>query len=323
MSVELRHLRYFVAVAEELSFSRAAVRLRVAQPALSAQVATLERRLGCRLLTRTTRKVELTDQGRLLLERAREILERVDETLLELEASVRGERGVVRVGFVAHGAGEVGSEILRRFAAALPGVETELVESATLEAIQRNVRDRETDVAFSWLPLLFDELEAEPLGTEGLAVALSPDHALAAAETVTIADLRGTPIVAPWEDVPFELLRPWLGKCDRTAACRVIRTRVVWPSTWGRSRAVLPRTACRTRCRASTRDRTSSSGTWSTRLRLSSCSCAAATGAARRLRRSSRSPARSPQPARPHRRLRTTASRSRPRSVFHFSRVAA
>lgn len=212
MSVELRHLRYFVAVAEELSFSRAAERLRVAQPALSAQVATLERRLGCRLLTRTTRKVELTDQGRLLLERAREILGRVDETLLELAASVRGERGMVRVGFVAHGAGELGSEILRRFAAALPGVETELVESATLEAVQRNVRDRETDVAFSWLPLVFAELEAEPIGTEGLAVALSSDHALAAGDTVTIADLRGTPIVAPWENVPFELLRPWLGE---------------------------------------------------------------------------------------------------------------
>lgn len=211
MSVDLRQLRYFVAVAEELSFSRASERLRVAQPALSAQIATLERRLGCTLLQRTTRKVELTDHGRLLLARAREILEQVDATLAELGASARGERGALRVGFVAHGAGEIGSEILRAFAATHPGVETEPVESATLEEIQRNVRDRATDVAFSWRPLVFDELDAEPIGSEGLAVALAADHPLAALAAVTVADLRATPIVAPWLDVPFDLLRPWLG----------------------------------------------------------------------------------------------------------------
>ena len=212
VNVEFRHLRSFVAVAEELNFSRAAQRLHIAQPALSAQIRTLELRLGCRLFTRTTRKVELTDAGRLFLEDARDIIRRTDEAVLKIEAVARADRGTLRIGFVAHGAGEVGAEIMRRFAEASPTIETQLVEATTLEEIQAGVRDRESDVAFSWLPLLYEELRAEPIASEGLAVAMSSDHALAQLETLTIADLHDAPLVAPWEDVPFDLLRPWLGE---------------------------------------------------------------------------------------------------------------
>ena len=212
MSVELRHLRSFVVVAEELNFSRAAQRLHIAQPALSAQIRTLEVRLGCQLFARTTRKVELTDAGTVFLEDAREIIRRTDEAVLKVEAVARADRGVLRIGFVAHGAGEVGAEIMRRFSAAAPAVETQLVESATLEELQASVHNRESDVAFGWLPLLYEGLEAEPIAAEGLAVAMSSEHRLARAETLTIADLSDVPIVAPWDDVAFDLLRPWLGE---------------------------------------------------------------------------------------------------------------
>jgi epsilon-lactone hydrolase len=76
MQLELRHLRSFIAVAEELNFSRAAERLHIAQPALSAQIRTLEAQLGCELFVRTTRRVELTPPGEMLLQDAREIVGR-------------------------------------------------------------------------------------------------------------------------------------------------------------------------------------------------------------------------------------------------------
>jgi len=169
--IELRHLRYFLAVAEELNFSRAAERLHIAQPALSAQIRALESQVGCELFARTTRKVELTANGEMLLEDARDILERVDSAVAKLQAASRGERGLLRIGFVAHGAGETGTEIMRRFAEAFPSIETELVNAPTLEEIQRHVFDRSTDVAFVWLPLLYD-LAAQPVLSERKLVAM-------------------------------------------------------------------------------------------------------------------------------------------------------
>src|SRR4051794_29079830 len=100
MQFELRHLRAFLAVADELNFTRAAERLHVAQPALSAQIRQLETQLGCELFVRTTRKVELSPQGALLLDDARAIVERADAAAAKLTAAARGEQGIVRVGFV-------------------------------------------------------------------------------------------------------------------------------------------------------------------------------------------------------------------------------
>ena len=208
--LELRHLRYFLAVAEELNFSRAAERLHIAQPALSAQIRTLESQLGCRLFLRTTRRVELTPSGKQLLDDARDILARADEAVAKVRAVARGELGVVRIGFVAHGAGEVGTEIVRRFAAALPTIETQLVESATLEEVQWHVRDRTSDVAFVWLPLLYEELEVELIRTEQVFIGMHLGHRLATRPTLTRSDVTPEPIVAPWDEVPFEILAPWL-----------------------------------------------------------------------------------------------------------------
>ncbi len=212
MHVELRHLRYFLAVAEELNFSRAAERLHVAQPALSAQIRALEARVGSQLFTRTTRRVALTPTGEMLLADVREILARVDGALARVEAAGRGERGLLRIGFAAHGAGEVGMEILRRFGERFAVLETELVSAATLEELQRHVRDRVTDVGFVWLPLLFDELVAEPVRSEPRFVAMHPEHRLAALPSVSAADLVDEPLVAPWNHFPPEFLAAWFGE---------------------------------------------------------------------------------------------------------------
>ena len=208
MHIELRHLRYFLAVAEELNFSRAAERLHIAQPALSAQIRALESQVGCELFTRTTRKVELTPNGEMLLEDARDIVGRSESAVAKLQAAARGERGLLKIGFVAHGAGETGTEILRRFAEAFPSIETELVSASTLEELQRHVFDRFTDVAFVWLPLLYD-LEVQPALSERKLVAMHPEHPLARKPAVHGSDLIDEPIVAPWEYYPLEFLDAW------------------------------------------------------------------------------------------------------------------
>jgi DNA-binding transcriptional LysR family regulator len=216
VQVELRHLRYFLAVAEELNFSRAAARLHIAQPALSAQVRTLETRVGCELFRRTTRKVELTPAGELLLADARAIIAQADEAVAKLGAIARGQRGVLRVGFVAHAAGEASTEILGRFSAAFPAIEVELVESRTLEGSQQRVAEQETDAAFVWLPIVHDELACEPILSERKLVAMHPEHRLASKPALTPDDLVDEPIVAPWDWYSAETLRFWLAPFRET-----------------------------------------------------------------------------------------------------------
>lgn len=270
MHVELRHLRYFVAVAEELNFSRAAERLHVAQPTLSSQIRALEGQLGCELFARTTRKVELTTNGKLLLEDAYEILRRAEGAVAKLQAAARGERGVVRIGFAAHGAGEIGMEILRRFAEEFPSLETELVSASTLEQLQRDVVDRETDLAFAWLPLLYDELAALTVRVEPKHVAMHPEHRLAQNADVTAEELATEPIVGPWEYMPPQLVEAWFKSMSRS------------PSPAGASRC----TAFPSRRRGSTAVQTSSFARSSESSRRKSGSRGGGTRRARQSRRS-------------------------------------
>jgi DNA-binding transcriptional LysR family regulator len=211
VQLELRHLRYFLAVAEELNFSRAAERLHIAQPALSAQIRTLETQLGCELFRRTTRKVELTPVGRLLLPDARAIVERAELAAAKVAAAVRGKRGLLRVGFLAHAAGETSTEIFRRLAEDFPDIEVELVEARTLEGAQRRVAEQATDVAFVWLPILHEELDSEPIVFERKLVAMYPQHRLASKRAVKPDDLVDEPIVAPWDHYSAATLASWLG----------------------------------------------------------------------------------------------------------------
>ena len=101
MNIELRHLRYFVAVAEDLHFAKAAKRLSISQPPLSQQILALEREIGARLFERSNRRVELTDAGRVFLKEATEILGKVDNAAVVAERIHRGQLGEIRVGFVS------------------------------------------------------------------------------------------------------------------------------------------------------------------------------------------------------------------------------
>lgn len=218
MQLELRQLRYFLAVADELNFSRAAERLHIAQPALSAQIRSLETQLGTKLFSRTTRKVDLTPAGELLLADARDIVERADRAAAKVAAAGRSDRGALRVAFAAHAAGETSTEIFRRFAEVHPAIEVELVESSTLEGLQQLVADHEADASFAWLPILDEQLDSLVVFSEPKAVGMRPEHPLASQE-VRPVDLGTVPIVAPWEHYSPETVAYWLGpfRGERTA----------------------------------------------------------------------------------------------------------
>src|SRR5882672_9490377 len=135
--MELRHLRYFVAVAEELNFRGAAERLHMAQPPLSAQIKSLEDELGVRLFDRTTRKVSLTPPGRVFLEEARAVLAASAKAEQRTREAEQGLAGTLRVGLIAPAANARLAAILRRFRQKFPAVQLSLFDLTSTEQLRR------------------------------------------------------------------------------------------------------------------------------------------------------------------------------------------
>src|SRR5512132_1230001 len=164
--MELRHLRYFLAVAEELHFGRAAARVRIAQPPLSQQIRQLEQELGITLFNRTKRRVELTPAGRAFLEHARQILAETERAKRVAQRAGRGEIGRLAIGFVASADLDLLPRVLRVWRARFPDVDVEL--HALLTAAQAEaLRHGRVDVGFVRLPmdetgLVVDAITREP-----------------------------------------------------------------------------------------------------------------------------------------------------------------
>ncbi|WP_181782121.1 LysR substrate-binding domain-containing protein [Pseudonocardia pini] len=194
--MELRHLRSFVVLAEELHFGRAAARLHIAQPALSQQLRQLEHEVCARLVERTSRRAELTGPGELLRDRAREILATVDRTAADLGLLVTGRAGRVRVGFVGTATYDVLPRVTQRIRAELPDLELDLRGELLGPALLDAVRSAELDLAVlrpGGLPL--DDLTVATLREEPLVAVLPADHPLARHPEVDLADLAGTPVI--------------------------------------------------------------------------------------------------------------------------------
>lgn len=232
MDVHLRRLRYFVAVAEDLHFTRAAERLHVAQPALSKQIRELESEVRTPLLTRSSRSVTLTAAGRALLPRARALLADWDTTLTEVGDAAASAAAVLRVGFVASGANELTRDIIAGFAQRRPGWRVQMSQ-ASWEDPTAGLADRSVDVALLRLPVPGQHaLDCQVLLTEPRWIAMSTDHPLADLPVVPFERLLDEPFVATpshtgvWRDY-------WLALDERPADRPVrIGAEVSSPDEW-------------------------------------------------------------------------------------------
>ncbi|GAA2781440.1 LysR family transcriptional regulator [Crossiella cryophila] len=198
----VRHLRYFLAVAEELHFGRAAHRLGMAQPPLSQRIQRLERELGVRLFDRSARAVALTDGGRLLLTEARDLVERAERLRALAGQVARGEVGTLRAGILPDlGGGAIGA-LVRAFGRRCAGVDLELHEITTAEQ-QRGLAERRLDVGILRHP--FDVHSGLSMGAvlvRELAVVLPVGHRLAERAEIGLAELSGGLVLFPREDAP-------------------------------------------------------------------------------------------------------------------------
>ena len=193
--MELRHLRYFVAVAEECHFGRAAQRLHIAQPPLSQQIRQLEAELGVRLLTRSTRSVELTPAGARYLARARSILAGVDAAREEAVRVADGRIGRVVIGFTGSATYELLPSLSRRLRQQSPGIELDLRGELLTPSQVDGLNDGTLDIGFLRPPVRSPEIDVHPLRRERLVVVLPENHPQASQARISLADLADEPFI--------------------------------------------------------------------------------------------------------------------------------
>jgi DNA-binding transcriptional LysR family regulator len=186
--VELRQLRYFVAVAETLNFSKAAERLHIAQPPLSRQIKQLEDELGTVLLLRDRRSVVLTDAGRIFLQEARGILNQAGHAMEAVQRAAKGELGKLRVG-IGSGLGQAVNRALFEHVKSHPGVE---LECQDILSSLRNVAlaEREIDVGFMRPPNDAENLAAQKLFEEPFCVYIRKSHPLARRRKLNLVEVK-------------------------------------------------------------------------------------------------------------------------------------
>jgi DNA-binding transcriptional LysR family regulator len=213
--MELRHLRYFVIVAEEQNVTRAAERLHVSQPPLSRQIHDLEQEMGVELFRRTAKSLALTDPGKIFLNEARAILLSVDKAVETVRAIAHGDRGQLRIGYAPSLTVELLPNALRAFERECPGVRVSLRDLSSEECWQ-GLTTRKIDVALTVRPprsrlrgLVFEKLAAYPL-----CCAVAAAHPLAKKRSVTLSQLKAERfMIYSREDYPeyFE----WLSRLFR------------------------------------------------------------------------------------------------------------
>jgi DNA-binding transcriptional LysR family regulator len=191
-SMELKHLRAFVALAEELHFGRAAQRLCIVQPALSMQIKALEEELEVRLLERDRHKVALTETGRLFLPEARATLHQAARAEQTARLSARGEMGTLRIAFVSSVLPELLPTLIRNMHARYPLITLELKDMPTPDQIAA-LHDNKLDFGLIRLPVPSAGLQTRVVLEESFVVALPDDHPLAGQALIHPADLSGCP----------------------------------------------------------------------------------------------------------------------------------
>lgn len=194
--MELRHLRYFVAVAEEENVTRAAARLHVSQPPLTRQIHDLEEELGVALFERNGKSIRLTEAGRVFLDEARASLQRVEEAVAAVRAVAREQRGELRLGYAPSPSVEILPVLLRAFQRRCPNVRVTLHDHSSPEMLA-GLHEGRLHAALMMQPsrLAAQGVTFEPLRTYSVGILVPPAHPLARRRAVTAADAFAEPLV--------------------------------------------------------------------------------------------------------------------------------
>jgi len=195
--MELRHLRYFLVVGEALSFTKAAIQLRVAQPALSRQIRDLEEEIGVDLVRRGSRGITLTPEGKLYLEEVRDLLKRAEESVAKVRAMARGQYGELHIGYAPSPTIEILPAALTAFKKAVPSVKV-ILHDLSGDELSAGVLDGSLDLtvmggqpaAAYAAGITFEELRRYPFG-----VAVAPGHRFASMQSVSVEEIASEPLV--------------------------------------------------------------------------------------------------------------------------------
>lgn len=197
--MELRHLRYFITVAEELNFSKAALKLYTAQPSLSQQIKDLEEDVGVRLLNRTKRKVELTEEGAVFLEQARLTIAQAEKAINMARQVSKAKQKMLRIGFVPVAEMKIFPYVLPNLRVQNPELKIELQSLNNIEQF-KGIKKGELDITFTRQRLDSEEIESRFVLREPLVFILPKDHPLAKYERIPVKALDGIDFVIPSDE---------------------------------------------------------------------------------------------------------------------------
>ncbi|WP_274653669.1 LysR family transcriptional regulator [Paenibacillus humicola] len=192
--MEIRHMEYFAAVAEELNFGRAAQRLNMTQPPLSMQIQQLEHELGVVLFHRTNRRVALTEAGKYFLIEVRKILAGIEQAAEIAQRAHRGEFGSLAVGFVGSATYDILPAVIREYRSLFPAVQLSLSELSSPAQIEA-LREGRIDVAILRPPVSDDSISTSILASSPSVIAVAHTHPLARKSPLSLADFAGSPFV--------------------------------------------------------------------------------------------------------------------------------
>jgi len=212
--VDIRTLGYFVAVAEELSITRAAERLCISQPPLSSQMKNLEKELNTVLFIRGKRQLQLTDSGKLLYRRAKEILALTDKASDEIISMSREMSGTVSIGLVEGSAPNIAAEWIEQFLLQHPHVRFKIVDGNSAELVDK-LRSGLISIAIVVAPFDSTFLNCFKVGSEKLHAFMSDEHPLASGgSTVTLEELKDQPLIVPSRYASADTLYKWFREVD-------------------------------------------------------------------------------------------------------------
>ena len=212
--MELRHLKYFLALAEELHFGRAAEKLFIAQPPLSRQIKNLEEELGVELFQRTKKQVRLTGYGRFLKEEAVKLFQHVDSIKNHIRLLGEGHAGQIKIGYVGSAMHSVLPEVLSEINDKFPDIHTSMFELRNLDQIAA-LKDGSLDIGFIRTPITVEDLIIQPIFSETLSVILPLLHPLAASENIRLEDLAGEPFISFCRNCAPGLFDCIVGLCNK------------------------------------------------------------------------------------------------------------